>query len=149
MADENSDVREIVVAAVGYKTDEGDEGVLENPVAPKKLEGSERKIIRSNNEIHSKFFFEIVNGRKTDNRMCTKCSQIVISMNYGTSSRRTHWNACKHRQSGKGKQGSNQMPQVPNLAVSVKQKGIEEVGRLVYENQSTSNTLANSKTLQM
>ena len=40
MAVENSDVTEIVNAAVGYETDEGDEGVLENPVAPKKLKGS-------------------------------------------------------------------------------------------------------------
>ena len=47
MADENSDITEIV----GYETDEGDEGVLENPVAPKKLEVSEWKLIRSNNEI--------------------------------------------------------------------------------------------------
>ena len=37
MGDENLDATEIVGAAVSYEADEGDEGVLENPVAPKKL----------------------------------------------------------------------------------------------------------------
>ena len=45
MTDENSDVTEIVDAALGYETDERDEGVLENPVAPKKLKGSDWEII--------------------------------------------------------------------------------------------------------
>ena len=37
MADETSDVTELVDAAVGCETDERDEVVLENPVAPKKF----------------------------------------------------------------------------------------------------------------
>ena len=118
MADESSDVTEIVDAAVCYDTDEGDDGVLENPVAPKKLKGSEWKIIRSNNDYHFKFFCEFVNGRNTDERMCTKCSRVEISVNYGTSSKRTHWNACKDRQSGKSKQGPIQLLRVLKPAVS-------------------------------
>ena len=118
MADENSDVTE----SVGYETDEEDEGVLENSVAPEKLKGSEWKIIRFNNEIHSKFLCEFVNGRKTEKRMCTKCSRVVISVNCGMSSMRTHWNACKDRQSGKSKQGRIQLSQVPNPAVPLSRK---------------------------
>ena len=130
MADENSDVTEIVDAAVGYEPDEGDEDVSENTVAAKKMKGSEWKTIRSSNEIHSKLFCDFVIGRKkTDKRMCTNCSQVVISVNYGTSSMWTHWNACKDRQSGKGKQCRIQLPQVPNPAVSVKQKGIDKVAQ--------------------
>ena len=66
-------------------TDEGDEGFPENPIPPKRTKHQEWKLIRSGNDLYKKLFCDFVNGRKTQRRMCIKCSNIVKSFNHGTN----------------------------------------------------------------
>ena len=45
---------------------------------------------RGNSQVYSHFYVDLVDGIKTDKRKCIKCSAIVKSANFGTSSMKTH-----------------------------------------------------------
>ena len=128
-------------------TDEGNKGFPENPIPPKRTEHQEWKLIKSGNDLYKKLFCEFVNGRKTERRMCIKCSKIVKSFNYGTSSMLGHLKICA------GQTGSNSWQNRINVTVcepstGPMKKGFNEVAALVYENQLSVNAVATSRILR-
>ena len=69
--------------------------------APRSLSSSLKEVIEYklpkenlSNEVHSYFYVQFRNGRKTDIRKCIKCGEKVKSINSGTTTLHRHHNTC-------------------------------------------------------
>ena len=93
----------------------------------------------------SKFVAEYVNGRKTVNRKCIKCSTSVKSVDASTSAMAKHTNLCDP------KPAPTNQSLIPYKVckLSATKKGLDEVAPLVFEDNIPINKIVSSQTHQM
>ena len=93
----------------------------------------------------SKFVAEYVNGRKTVNRKCIKRSTIIKSVDGSTSAMAKHAKLCDP------KPAPTNQSLIPYKVckLSTTKKGLDEVARLVFEDNIPINNIVSSQTHQM
>ena len=110
--------------------------------APRSLSSSLKDVIEYklseenlSNEVHSYFYVQFLNGRKTDIRKCIKCGEKVKSINSGTTTLHRHHNTCSKDANKKRSNDQNELPYALAPKVARNTTGLALVAKLVYDDE--------------
>ena len=107
------------------------------------------KICKTGAGINKHFLTESYQGRRTENRKCSKCEEVVTASNSGTSATNKHYKRCSvpnmplKRPRGQSHLGMTKIPKDDDTT-----RGLHEVSRLVYEDNLPIYKVIRSPVLQ-